>query len=503
VATRLLQGMVAACAAAALLAPAAGASTVSYDATGAAPLTTFVPDAADTTHHLTLGPAVDPGRLLFNDTLSPVDLPLAGQDAGGCQLQDAPGAATCPAGPVTITLGPGDDALEVQDGVDDVNVDASAGTDQLTLARTTAETVNLTNTAPATAPSGLTFAGFENVTGGSGADTFTLPEGLQPLSINGGVGSDRLDFSSRASVSVDLTSSPATTGVTAQGIENVTGTGGDDTITGDAGPNRLSGGDGVDVISGGDGANNIRGGAGGDTLNGGADDDTLVGGAGVDTMSGNAGDDDISAADGTIDNISCGPGFDTVSADANDNIPADGTCEEVTFAAAVDPTPTPTPAPQPAPDPVVITDTSVVFVPVLGSVAPVLAPGTADITDLVPPRASMRSAGRQRIPTVLKRKGVPVRVTCAEACGISVALSVDRVMAKRLKLDSRTSPIVIGTATAKRSLAGSSVLRVKLTKGAKAGLKATKRNIVATSQVLVSDASGNGTLLSRHITLVR
>ena len=40
----------------------------------------------------------------------------------------------------------------------------------------------------------------------------------------------------------------------------------------------------------------------------------------------------------------------------------------------------------------------------------------------------------------------PVRVTCKEACGISVALSVDRTTARRLKLDARTSPVVIATA---------------------------------------------------------
>jgi hypothetical protein len=52
-------------------------------------------------------------------------------------------------------------------------------------------------------------------------------------------------------------------------------------------------------------------------------------------------------------------------------------------------------------------------------------------------------------------------------------------------------------------VAGNSVLKVKLTKQAKAALKASKRNVTANTQVLVSDASGNGTLLSRHVMLVR
>jgi len=132
----------------------------------------------------------------------------------------------------------------------------------------------------------------------------------------------------------------------------------------------------------------------------------------------------------------------------------------------------------------------------------VLAPGKADFADLTPPSAAMRSFTRQRLATVANR-GVPLRVTCKEACGISVALSVDRTTARRLKLDSRVSPVVIATASAQRRGAGTTQLRVKFTKKAGAALKKSKRSVVATAQVLVSDASGNGTLLSRHVTFVR
>ena len=150
-----------------------------------------------------------------------------------------------------------------------------------------------------------------------------------------------------------------------------------------------------------------------------------------------------------------------------------------------------------------------------------LAPGKPDFADLTPPStvesrwrvkerieaeggvrsASMRSFTRQRLSTVVKR-GVPIRVTCKEACGISIALSVDRTTARRLKLDSRTSPVVIATATAKRHNAGTSQLRAKFTKPAKAALAKSKRGVIVMTQVLVSDASGNGTLLSRRTTFV-
>jgi hypothetical protein len=446
--------MVAACAAAALLAPAAGASTVSAPHDPAvldpAPVT-YTADPVDGNNDLTL--TSDGTTLSFAESAAIIASGVGGADLADDCVATLTTSAQCPVATTTVDLGDGD-------------------------------------------------------------DTLTLGAGLPSLTIHGGAGTDRLNFAGRTDpVSVML--GGATPGLTVDTVENVTGGDGSDKVVGDiaandivggAGNDRLSGGDNADQLSGGSGVNVLRGGAGDDTLQAGGEGDTLVGGSGADTIAGGAGDDDISAADGTIDNISCGPGFDTVSADANDNIPADGTCEEVTFAAAVDPTPTPTPtpAPQPAPDPVVITDTSVVFVPVLGSIAPVLAPGPANAADLTPPGAAMRSASRQRVGTILKRGGrVPVRVTCQEACGISVALSVDRTTAKRLKLDSRTSPVVIGAASAKRALAGSSVLRVKLTSKAKAGLKTAKRNTIVTTQVLVSDASGNGTLLSRHITLVR
>src|SRR4051812_50079427 len=104
-AKRLTTGMVVACTVAAVGAPAAMAGTVSYDATGVTPLTTF-DGSADTTHHLTLGPAVDPGRLLFTDIASPIDTPVTGADLGGRPPEADPGAAAGPATPAASTTGP-------------------------------------------------------------------------------------------------------------------------------------------------------------------------------------------------------------------------------------------------------------------------------------------------------------------------------------------------------------------------------------------------------------
>jgi hypothetical protein len=205
-------------------------------------------------------------------------------------------------------------------------------------------------------------------------------------------------------------------------------------------------------------------------------------------MSGGGGNDTISAADGVAETIDCGPGIDTVVADLGGNGVTDTRigCENVTGPTA----PLPVPA---AAGPKAAT-------PPAGLVS-VLAPGVANPGDLTPPSASMRTATRQRLRTVITR-GVPLRVTCGEACGVSVALSLERTAARRLGLDARVGPVVVGTATAKRSVPGSIQLRVRFLKKTRSGLRRGRR-VALTAQVLVSDASGNGTLLQRRVTLVR
>src|SRR4051794_26325227 len=100
---RLIQGMVGACAVAAVSAPAAGAATVSNANPTA--VATYAPETADTSHHLVLGAdPLDAAQLLFTDTLSPINPVLAGADIGNPETCNAPGAgsstATCPTGPV-------------------------------------------------------------------------------------------------------------------------------------------------------------------------------------------------------------------------------------------------------------------------------------------------------------------------------------------------------------------------------------------------------------------
>lgn len=134
-------------------------------------------------------------------------------------------------------------------------------------------------------------------------------------------------------------------------VDDIRGLGGDDTLTalagndtvrGDGGRDLISGGTGNDTIFGGTGDDASRhifaglsGGAGNDRVYGGGGNDYVIGDTGRDLLSGGAGDDYIASTSGesydeptTKDTIYCGPGLDTVSADAADYVAPD--CEDVT-----------------------------------------------------------------------------------------------------------------------------------------------------------------------------
>jgi len=464
-ARRLIQGTVAACAAAALCAPVAGAATVSnLHAPGVAgPATYDDSDGSGTT------------------------LTLSGNGTGTVNVAD------------TVAITPAVGGL----GEDD----------------TCAAPLPADPTAPPANPAWICeLAQAVKVNLGGGNDTLKVLDGLPPaMDIDGGAGVDHLDFSEHSG-GVSMTFAADTSdAATATQFESVTGSAAGDAITGDDLGERISGGNGVDVLAGGAGDDTLVGGADGDTLTGGAgnnrleggdggdtlkatslEGDLLVGGAGVDMIDGGPGNDVIVAElDGSADKINCGDGVDTVTADLGLNGVADDvdpdTCENIRGRVASMPTTTTTE-----------TTTPIIVVPSLGTpgIKAVLAPGKANFADLTPPGASMRSFTRQRLKTVAGR-GVPVRVSCNEACGISVALSVDSKTARRLKLDKGAGPLVVGTASAKRTTAGTTVLRVKFTKKARAALMRSNRAVTTTTQVLVSDASGNGTLLSRRVTFVR
>lgn len=111
------------------------------------------------------------------------------------------------------------------------------------------------------------------------------------------------------------------------GNDKVDGGGGKDTITGKKGNDVLSGGPGKDAIKGGSGDDRLFADAGGALMVGGkgSDEFNMVAGEQV----GGEGDDVIKARDGTLDQINCGPGNDTVIVDEAEDGVYD--CEQVIY----------------------------------------------------------------------------------------------------------------------------------------------------------------------------
>jgi TolB protein len=75
------------------------------------------------------------------------------------------------------------------------------------------------------------------------------------------------------------------------------------------------------------GNDTIRADRGADSVDGGGGNDTITGGPGRDLLLGGAGYDTIQVRDGTRDRVRCGPNFDIVLADKNDDVSRD--CERV------------------------------------------------------------------------------------------------------------------------------------------------------------------------------
>jgi Ca2+-binding RTX toxin-like protein len=166
-------------------------------------------------------------------------------------------------------------------------------------------TCTITGTASAETLTGS--PGDDVICGGGGNDTLRGLEGNDTLKgeggadrLSGGVGDDALDGGDGTSTdTADFSGSPAPVVAslvegtaagegsdTLAGVENLTGSGGDDTLAGSEASNALNGGIGADTIVGMGGADAIKGAAGNDALDsrdGVNGNDTVEGGADTDT----------------------------------------------------------------------------------------------------------------------------------------------------------------------------------------------------------------------------
>ncbi|OWJ68746.1 calcium-binding protein [Inquilinus limosus] len=263
--------------------------------------------------------------------------------------------------------GDGDDLLIGGNGADKLDGGAGIDTANYQLS-TSAVTVNLASgTGAGGEAEGDTLANIENVVGSRSNDTLIGNAGANTLQggdgndvLQGGAGADRLDggagvdtasyYASNIGVSVDLSTGKGSGGE-AQGdvlvgIENLSGSQGNDTLVGDTGANTLAGWNGNDVLRGGAGADRLDGGAGVDTasyytsnigvsvdlstgkgsggeaqgdvlvrienLSGSQGNDTLLGDGGANTLQGWSGDDVLRGGAGA-DRLDGGAGTDTVS----------------------------------------------------------------------------------------------------------------------------------------------------------------------------------------------
>jgi RTX calcium-binding nonapeptide repeat (4 copies) len=179
-----------------------------------------------------------------------------------------------------------------ENNVTSLTIDAGSGNDSLTLAGPATNTQVIynggggTNTlvGPDVASTftissfnggtvgNVTFSSVQNLIGGAGNDTFVFRTGGSLAgSINGGAGTNRLDYSAYVGdIVVNMPLNKATAvGGSISGIQSVLGSIGNDLIVGDANAN---------VLQGGTGRNIIIGGAGPDQITGGAGDNILIGG---------------------------------------------------------------------------------------------------------------------------------------------------------------------------------------------------------------------------------
>ena len=190
------------------------------------------------------------------------------------------------AGADTLDGGGGNDSLSGGNGNDTLTggsgddvIDGGAGVDAVNYSGAgSAVTVNLVTNAASGGAGNDTLSGIENVTGSSGNDSIIAS--ATDNRIDGGGGSDTVSFeAATVAVTVNLVAGTAAGGSGNDiliSIENVTGGSGNDSITGNDGANLLDGGAGNDTV---------LGGAGDDTLAGGLGDDVLDGGDGADTAS--------------------------------------------------------------------------------------------------------------------------------------------------------------------------------------------------------------------------
>lgn len=245
------------------------------------------------------------------------------------------------------------------------------------------------------------------------------------------------------------------------------GTGGQDILVGNGGNDTLSASDGSDTVDGGAGDDALEGGAGDDTITGGPGTDSFVGDGTGGTQQVISGNDRLFAKDGVAEDISCGPGADTVQNDPIDKLVNDGqnACE------TTDPL---TGAPKPP--------------------GPGL-PGGGTTPGATGPK--LTAAGRTLKLSGVLKSGLKATVTCPAACKIKLRLGVGAKTAKRYRL-----PATLARASRTSLKATTAKLTLKLSKKVRSRLRKA-RSVPMTLVAEVTGGDGQTVLLRRTVTLKR
>jgi Divergent InlB B-repeat domain len=118
------------------------------------------------------------------------------------------------------------------------------------------------------------------------------------------------------------------------------------------------------------------------------------------------------------------------------------------------------------------------------------------IPDTTAPRVTLTVSARHRLRSV-RARGVPLRVTCSEACAFRAELRLSRTLARRLGI-----PQTIGSLSRNLAAGTPRSLSLRLTRRAARAI-ATRRALVVTLRVTVRDAAGNARTVGRALTLRR
>lgn len=176
---------------------------------------------------------------------------------------------------LAYNTGSGDQFLGLASSIESLVINGGSGNNRVVLQLSSADFTSLTDAV--------------TLKGNSGNDTIDAVGSDVVVSIDGGLGADRIYGGTRASA----TGTPDDTLFGGSGSSD-----GNDTIIGLAGNDSIVGGYGNDVLLGGAGNDTIVGGNGNDYLGGEDDQDSLLGGDGKDTISGGDGDDTTSGQAG-------------------------------------------------------------------------------------------------------------------------------------------------------------------------------------------------------------